>query len=403
MLVAFLIAFVVSVVLIVALVPIAVRFGLVDKPCVRKRHDGIIPLVGGLALYLTLLVLSLLFPFWKANDGIWLLGLGMPLLLLGMADDVLGISAIKRLVVQIFCSVIAIVYCDVGIDDVGHLLPGVSGTLVMLCVPLSIISMVGVINAVNMTDGVDGLAGGLVTLSFSSLAYLAYPTYVDVSMQLLTIVAALGGFLVFNSRFFGRKHAAIFMGDSGTMFLGLAIGWYFIFLSQGPTAVVTPVAALWMFAIPLLDTLTIMTRRIRHGHSPFTADREHLHHILMLAGFGVHRTVIIILLLHLVCIFIGMASVYFKVAEWITFGLFIALLVHYYIVMDHAWKVMKRVRHFREWAGFKDRRSENRDERGRRQYDDRREACNELSEDDRRGDNNERRVKARTAAISDDA
>ena len=350
--------------LIRALMPMSVHLGLVDAPCVRKRHKGEVPLIGGLAIYATLVPMALTLSAWEANHGLWLIALGLPLLLIGLADDRWEVSARMRFLVEIVCALVAAVYCDVRIHDLGRLIPSfggtllVGGTLVLLSIPLTIVGMVGVINAINMTDGVDGLAGGLATLTFAGLAFLTYPSNPAVALQLLTFVAALMGFLYFNSRFFGRKRAVIFMGDGGSIFIGFALAWYLIMLSQGSNAVIRSVDALWLVAVPLLDTATIMTRRMRHGRSPFAADREHFHHILLLSGFGANRTVMIILISQLCCILIAVASARAAVPEWFVFGLFVALAGFYYSIMSHAWKVMKRVKHFREWAGFEDRRGE---------------------------------------------
>ena len=280
-------------------------------------------------------------------------------MLIGLADDRWEVSARKRFLLEICCGLFAASYCGVRLQDIGHLLPNVGGTLVLLSIPLTVIGMVGVINSVYMTDGVDGLAGGLATLTFGALAVLAYPTHPAVGLQLVTFVAMLIGFLVFNSRFFGRKRAAIFLGDGGSIFIGFALAWYLIMLSQGETPVIKPVDALWLVAVPFLDPMTIMTRRIQHGRSPFSADREHLHHILMLAGFGANRTVLIILSVQLCCILVAVASIRYGAAEWIVFFIFVAAFAAYYMAMSHAWKIMKRVKSFREWAGFEDRRNED--------------------------------------------
>ena len=367
----FAIAFIISLCVIRGLMPFAGRLGLVDAPCIRKRHKGEIPLIGGLAIYATLVPFGLAHSVWQANHGIWLIALGLPLLLIGLADDRWEVSARKRLVVEIACCLVAAIYCNVRIYDIGRLIPSfggvllVGGTLVWLSIPLTIVGMVGVINSVNMTDGVDGLAGGLATLSFAGLAFLTYPTNPSVTLQLLTLVAVLVGFLFFNSRFFGRKRAAIFMGDGGSIFIGFALSWYLITLSQGSDAVIRPVDALWLIAVPLLDTATIMTRRMLHGRSPFSADREHLHHILLLSGFGANRTVLIILISQLCCILIAVGAARAAVPEWFVFGLFVALAAFYYTIMNHAWKVMKGIKHFREWAGFEDRRGERSGDIGR--------------------------------------
>ncbi len=361
----FALAFVLTLILIRVLMPLAVPLGMVDAPGVRKWHKGEIPLIGGLAIYLTLALLSLVLPFWQAQFGLWLIALGLPLLLIGLVDDRWQIAARKRLLIEIGCGLVAVFYCNIRLYDLGHLLPNVGGTLVLLSIPLTIIGMVGVINAVNMTDGIDGLAGGLATLTFGALAFFTYPVNLPVALQLITFVAVLAGFLVFNSRFFGRKRAAIFMGSGGSIFIGFALAWYLIMLSQGEGAVIRPADALWLIAVPLLDTMAIMGRRIRDGRSPFLPDREHLHHILLLAGFGANRTVLIILAFHLSCILVAVASIRFQVREWIVFALSVGVFAAYFIGMNHAWKVMKRIKSFSEWAGFEDRRSKSSEGTGR--------------------------------------
>ena len=363
---AFVSAFLLAVIFIRLLMPMAIHAGLVDVPTVRKRHAGQIPMVGGLAVYATLLLLWLVFPFWREKNGAWLIALGIPLLLVGLADDRWNLSPAKRFLVEACCALFAVIYCGIRIHDIGSLIPGIGGSLMLLSIPMSVVGIVGGINAINMTDGVDGLAGGLAMLTFSALAYLSLPVNLSVALQLISFVAVMLGFLVFNSRFFGRGHAAIFMGDGGVTFVGFAIVWYLISLSQGTDAVIRPVSALWLFAVPLLDTMTIMSRRISHGQSPFAADREHLHHILLLAGFGDKRTVLIILLSHLVFILIGIASIAVHLPDWISFWLFVSIFLLYHFSMSHAWKLMKRLKSFREWAGFEDRRGEDRNAADRR-------------------------------------
>lgn len=383
-----------SVVLVLFLKPLATTVGLIDAPCVRKRHDGVVPLIGGVVIYLTLAVSAVLFQFWQVNGGYGVLLLGLPLLSIGAIDDRVGLSARFRFAVEIFCVLAAIEWFGVRVDTLGGLLPGGEVTLGWLALPLTVFGLVGVINSFNMTDGVDGLAGGLAFLIFSALAVLAYRENVDVAMQLLSFAAALFGFLWFNSRFFGRPRAVIFMGDAGTIFLGFAIGWHLISLSQGAEAVITPVSALWLFAVPLFDTVSVMTRRILRGQSPFRADREHLHHIFLLAGFGVNGAVLIILGFQLVFILYVFASLHYGVPEWFSFALFLSVFAIYYWTMSHAWKVMKRVKQFREWAGFEDRRmAECKSPDGRRRGEDRR--CVQMAFEGADRRKRERRMKDR--------
>lgn len=382
---ALLLALALTVVLIGLLRPIAPVIGLVDAPCVRKRHDGAIPLIGGLTIYLAVAATTFFFAYWGARSGSGLLVLGLPILLIGVLDDRSGLSPTARFAVEIVCCLVAAQYFGVRLVSLGELLPGLDCSLGLLALPVTVVGLVGVMNAFNMTDGVDGLAGGLAFLIFSALAILALEADSHVAWQLLTVSAAILGFLWFNSRFFGRSRAVIFMGDAGTLFIGFAMGWYLILLSQGDKAIITPVSALWLFAVPLLDTVSVMTRRIRRGQSPFHADREHLHHIFLLAGFGVNGTVLIILGFQATFIAFAFAFIRFGIPDWIGFWLFIALFVAYYWAMSRAWKVMKRIKHFREWAGFEDRRREGQQEAlGRRSGADRRRVQLPFDGEDRR-------------------
>jgi UDP-GlcNAc:undecaprenyl-phosphate GlcNAc-1-phosphate transferase len=94
------------------------------------------------------------------------------------------------------------------------------------------------------------------------------------------------GFLYYNLRYPGNRRARVFLGDNGSMLLGFLFAWLFIALSQGEPAAMTPVTALWLFALPLMDTVGVMLRRIWLGKSPFRADRHHLHHLFVRAGIG---------------------------------------------------------------------------------------------------------------------
>lgn len=381
----FSIALVLSVALVFLVKPVAVHVGLLDKPNLRKRHDGAVPLIGGVVIYAALLVSVFFFDCWRTPEALGLMVLSFPVMLVGVADDRWGLSPTWRFLVEIPCCLLAVYLFGVRLDMLGGLLPNMSFTLGLMAVPLSVIGMVGVINALNMTDGVDGLAGGLSFLIFCALAVLTYSTNYQTCLQLLSIAACVLGFLIFNSRFFGRSRAAIFLGDGGTLFLGFAISWYLISLSQGPDAVITPVAALWIFAAPLFDTIAVMVRRVRRGQSPFHPDREHLHHIFLLAGFGVNRTVLIIIGIQSLYIAYAFASLYFSIPEWISFWLFLGVFGVYYWSMSHAWRLMKRLKSFREWAGFEDRRMESLHEpAGRRAGLDRRRAQKAFNGEDRR-------------------
>jgi len=326
----------VTVMLILMLNPLATVVGLLDQPSMRKQHDGSVPLVGGIAIYSALILCAVAAPAWHAGGGLGLLGLCFPILAIGIADDRWEVSFKARMALEVLCCLAAAEWFGVRLEGLGELWPGTHVALGWVGTPLTVFGMLGVMNAFNMVDGVDGLSGGLGFMVFGALALLALPVNPDTSLQLFCFSASLLGFLLFNSRFFGRSRAAIFMGDAGTMILGFALSWYLVSLSQGEGAVITPVMALWLFAIPLLDTAAVSIRRVRRGCSPFRPDRGHLHHLFLAFGLDVNRTVLAILSLQGACIAYALASQILEIPEWFSFWLFIVFFGVYYVATAHA-------------------------------------------------------------------
>jgi UDP-GlcNAc:undecaprenyl-phosphate GlcNAc-1-phosphate transferase len=159
-----------------------------------------------------------------------------------------------------------------------------------IAVPLTFIALLGVTNAINLADGLDGLAGGLALLSFAGTAYLAYLSEnVVVLLLVMSVLGGLLGFLRFNT-----YPARIFMGDSGSQFLGFFLGVLAIVLTdpaRGPYGVAL---APLLIGLPILDTLGVMSQRIAEGRSPFVADRNHIHHKLLSLGFS-HREAVLVI------------------------------------------------------------------------------------------------------------
>jgi UDP-GlcNAc:undecaprenyl-phosphate GlcNAc-1-phosphate transferase len=158
---------------------------------------------------------------------------------------------------------------------------------------------------------------------------------------LMLLAAAIIGFLVFNLRIFGRNRAVVFMGDAGSMFLGLALTWFAISMSQGAARIITPAAALWFLMLPIFDTVVMIFRRIRRRRSPFAPDREHIHHIFQMAGFTVNETVVVMAAAAMIGVGIGLQSLDMRAPEFSVAGLFaIAGLLYMWMVM-RAWKFMR--------------------------------------------------------------
>jgi UDP-GlcNAc:undecaprenyl-phosphate GlcNAc-1-phosphate transferase len=134
------------------------------------------------------------------------------------------------------------------------------------------------------------------------------------------------------------------MGDAGSMFLGFGIAWLLVDLSQGEQRAFAPVTALWIFAVPLIDTVAIMLRRIFKGQSPFKPDREHLHHFFMRVGYSDRKALLLITVTSTLMAVIGIWSELNGVSEWKMFVLFVTIFLLYLFGIMHAWHVIKVVK-----------------------------------------------------------
>ncbi|MGH8086410.1 MAG: UDP-N-acetylglucosamine 2-epimerase [Lysobacter sp.] len=277
------IAVIVTMVAIFTLRQLAPRIGLVDKPNDRKRHRGRVPLIGGLCFFLGTLA-GLAYFGYMDRFVVCLLAVGALILLTGLLDDLDDLSARTRLIIQAGTAGLVILTTGTYIDGGGTLFNGEEFRLHALGIPVTIIAVVGLINAFNMLDGIDGLAAGLAIVSIVSiLAFMGvgWPT-VGVALLLQILAATLVPYMCVNLGWpDGRK---IFMGDAGSTLIGFLVAWSLIFLSQREAAQLAPVDVLWCVALPVMDTLAVMYRRVRSGRSPLKPDRQHLHHLLLDIG-----------------------------------------------------------------------------------------------------------------------
>jgi UDP-GlcNAc:undecaprenyl-phosphate GlcNAc-1-phosphate transferase len=150
--------------------------------------------------------------------------------------------------------------------------------------------------------------------------------------------AATLGFLLLNARLPWNRRARVFLGDSGSTLMGFVLGWYFIDLSQGSQRAFAPVTALWLFALPLLDTVFLLIRRLLEGKSPFEADQEHLHHAFLRSGFSVGATWVWLISLAVFLAVLGLLGEFFRWPEYARFYAFLALAAIYYQAMNRTWK-----------------------------------------------------------------
>jgi len=277
---------------------VALRRRLYDLPNERKVHARPIPRLGGVAIVIAFFapVTGLLLVNAGASNALvqtpsHLVGLyigGFLIAGLGLFDDLKGANALQKLIVQV--GVGALMFAlDYRIDAVSNPFGGVID-LGMLSLPVTLVWFVGVINAVNLIDGLDGLAGGIGLISVTTLFALSMmDDNVLASLLCSCLAGALVGFLFFNF-----NPARIFMGDTGSLFLGFVLAAFSISTStKGSTAVALTVPILAL-GLPILDTMMAIGRRVRAKRNIFSADQEHIHHRLLRAGFS-HRSAVLTL------------------------------------------------------------------------------------------------------------
>ncbi len=287
----FVLAFAVSLLITPLIKKVGFRIGAIDRPDARKIHARIMPRTGGLAVYLAFTMTVLITtPLSKPIIGL-LVG-GTLILILGLIDDVKDISPRVKLLGQILAAGVLVAF---GVKILFVTNP--FGSLLYLKwygfdfgIPLTILWIVGVTNAVNLIDGLDGLAGGLASIAAMTIAVIAwYEGQFLIVLPAIALSASVLAFLKYN--FYPAK---IFMGDSGSLFLGYMLaGMSVIGLTKG-AAVFSVFVPVLILGIPIFDTLFTIVRRFINNQPIFEADREHLHHRLLAIGLSHRQTVLII-------------------------------------------------------------------------------------------------------------
>ena len=319
---------------------LALRIDLVDFPGERKKHDGSIPLIGGLSMFAGILVSLLMLPIDKDLIKYLLLAL-FTLVAVGSFDDHKNISVWLRFLFQAIAALIMILIAGINVESIGNL--NGSGVIILQqwSILFTFIAVIGSINAVNMMDGIHGLAGGQSLISFIAISFLAFinNSFLGFSIAIL-FCAVLMPFMIENLCI-GRSEAKrVFMGDAGSMMLGLAIVWLLVDLSQGVNRSFAPVTALWIFSVPLIDFFFTILRRIAKKQSPLKPDRGHLHHVLIQKGFSELQSLLIILVLTLVIAIVGVLGEILIISEWKMFYGFIFIFLLYSLYISYSWKLL---------------------------------------------------------------
>ncbi len=325
--------------------PLAPPLGLTDKPNHRKTHKGHIPLMGGIAIYLSVAVLLILNQPLDARLSFYLLGAGL-LVLEGILDDRFNLNVKLRIGLEIIAGAVMVFGADLWIGNLGDLLGlGPLHMPLWIAVPFTLVAVFGIINAINMLDGFDGLAAGFSMIAIAVLMMAAgnSPTLQAVGPLL---VGALAAFLLFNLKP-TPYIPKIFLGDAGSKLLGFTLVWLLIEVArQGGQATggLEPVTALYIVGLPLIDMVTTTVRRVRKGVSPFYPDRTHIHHVLQRAGFRRETIIFSILALSLAINLLGIGLQAADCPEVLQFALFFGLYYLYAYNIRHAWKLSRWLR-----------------------------------------------------------
>lgn len=277
----------ITVVLIPWLMRHANRLQLVDLPNERKVHSQSVPRVGGIAM-----VIGMLVPFlvWFPKDRLFagiLLGTAI-LAAFGIWDDRSDLNYRIKFAGQILASLAVVTVGGVCVTWVPF--AALSLDVWWISYPFTVFCLLAIINAMNLADGLDGLAGGASILSFGLIGLMAFQSgsYAVVIIT-LAVAGSILGFLRFNSH-----PARIFMGDTGSQFLGFILGVLVVVITQKVNPALSPVLPLLIFGLPVIDTVTVMTRRMLSGRSPFAPDKNHIHHRLLAIGFSHYETVVLL-------------------------------------------------------------------------------------------------------------
>ena len=283
---------------------LAHKMGAIDVPKdARRMHDHPIPRMGGLAIFFGFLLTVLLFAQLTTQLRGMLLG-AVIIVVLGIFDDIYSLSAKLKFVVQIIAAVIAVA-CGNIIEVLSN--PNIFSSdpyweLGWLGWPITIIWIVAITNAVNLIDGLDGLACGVSTISSMSMLVIAMVLGEgDVAILLAALAGACIGFLPYN-----LNPAKIFMGDTGSTFLGYVLAVVSIQGMFKMYSVISFVAPFLMLALPIFDTAFAFIRRIANGKSPMSPDRSHVHHRLIDMGFSQKQAVAV---LYVISAILGLSAV----------------------------------------------------------------------------------------------
>ncbi len=263
---------------------------LFDVPDHRKLNKVVVPTLGGIGIFLGLVLSSLV--FMKGDGGFgfrYLFAALIMMFFIGIKDDLMILSAHKKLYIQIIASAILVVLGGYRLTDLQGL-AFINELPIWANIPLSVLFILFIMNAVNLIDGIDGLAAGIsLVVSFFFGAWFYFSGYNDYGTICFALTGSLLAFLRFN--LWGGQNK-VFMGDTGSLILGTFLATIALKFNELNTESLfssfhipqSPLFILGVFIVPITDTLRVFTIRIANGKSPFAPDMNHLHHLLIKSG-----------------------------------------------------------------------------------------------------------------------
>ncbi|WP_187262181.1 MraY family glycosyltransferase [Pontibacter beigongshangensis] len=311
-------AFLIAIFAVPSIIRVAHLKNILDQPNLRTVHETLTPRLGGVAVFAGFM--SALTIFTDLNNGVQqVLASCIILFFIGLKDDLITLSALKKFAVQLLATGIVMFMADIritsfqGIFGIGELQIGMSYGFTFLVI-------VGVTNAINLIDGLDGLAGTMVLII--SMAFGIYfflyggPVYGNYATVAFCLIGGILGFLRYNFH-----KATIFMGDTGSLLCGFIVSILAIQFIEMRAVPASPSVALGVLFVPLFDTLRVSTIRILNGKSPFAPDKNHVHHRLLAMGFSQISTVLILAFINVLVILFA-----FNFSTWGNVGVLLMLL-----------------------------------------------------------------------------
>lgn len=320
----FVLSMVLSAVILLKTLDIAFKNSLFDKPNERKIHHGNIPRLGGIALYLSSTIAFLLvmgsvflidrneiFTIFSARyrQLVFFLCAATILFGFGLYDDLVGLRYRSKFLGQIIAGLL-LCLSGVWVKDL-HGLFGIHALSPLAGYPLTIFAVLLITNAINFIDGIDGLAGSLCAICLLIDAVFSFCTLLHIELLIsVSVLATLFPFLYLNIKGKADRQKKIFMGDTGSLFLGLVIAAIGISISNIPDAqygVNTFVLAFSPLIVPCFDVVRVVVLRLYKNKSPFNPDQTHIHHMLLATVGGQGKVLLILLGISLLMVALSIA------------------------------------------------------------------------------------------------